>query len=105
MGKPEKSLHTTFYLQSIYNLATGSHNHVGLEVLAALSVKMATSWVAAPCKLLLVYQCIRGPYLRTSEMSVNSYQPTWCYNPEDSHRSHNHISFEIFPHNPQQNNA
>jgi hypothetical protein len=61
---------------------------------------MAGFWVVALYSLVEVYQHFRGTcYLHhqgrlitlmmvaasTSEMSVNFYQTTWCYNPEDSH--------------------
>jgi hypothetical protein len=59
--------------------------------------KMAVFWVA-PCGLVEVYQRFRGPCClyhqsdeaaRTSETSVNFYQTTRRYNPEDSHlRTH-----------------
>jgi hypothetical protein len=71
---------------------------VGLEVLAAVSTKMAVIWVVAPCSLVEVYQRFRGPCClhhqgalmmqaaKTSETLVNFYQTSRCYNPEDSHR-------------------
>jgi hypothetical protein len=34
---------------------------VGLEVLTAVSTKVAVSWVVAPCSLAEVYQRFRGP--------------------------------------------
>jgi hypothetical protein len=34
---------------------------VGSDVLTALSTKMAVFWVVAPCSLVEVYQCFRGP--------------------------------------------
>jgi hypothetical protein len=67
------------------------------------SMKMAIFWIVALCSLLEVYHHFRGPcYLhhqgdddggnalmmeaaRTSEILVNFYQTTQCYNPEDSH--------------------
>jgi hypothetical protein len=64
---------------------------------------MAVFWVVAPCSLVEVYQRFREPCClhhqdnealmmeaaRTSETSVNFYQTTWRYNPEDSHlRTH-----------------
>jgi hypothetical protein len=35
---------------------------VGFEVLTVVSMKMAVFWVVAPCSLVKVYQCFRGPY-------------------------------------------
>jgi hypothetical protein len=35
--------------------------YVGFEVLTAVSTKMAVFWVVAPCSLVEVYQCFRGP--------------------------------------------
>jgi hypothetical protein len=69
---------------------------------------MGVFWVVAPCSLVEVYQRFREPCClhyqgdecpalpalmmeaaRTSEMSVNVYQTTRRYNPEDSHlRTH-----------------
>jgi hypothetical protein len=54
---------------------------------------MAVFWVIAPCSLVEVCQCFKGPLLialmmeaaRTSETFVNFYQTTRRYNPEDSH--------------------
>jgi hypothetical protein len=34
---------------------------LGLEVLTAVSMKMAVFWVVAPCSLVEVYQCFRCP--------------------------------------------
>jgi hypothetical protein len=71
--------------------------HVWLEVLMAVTAKMAVFWVVASCRQVWVYQCFRGLYclhhqgtlmmeaVQTSEMLVISYQSTWHYNPEDSH--------------------
>jgi hypothetical protein len=67
--------------------------------------KMAVFWVAAPCRLVRVYRRFRGLYcfhhqgvdwwvggyrvmmeaVRASETSLNSYQSTQRYNPEDGH--------------------
>jgi hypothetical protein len=65
-------------------------------------MKMAVFWVVAPCRLVYVYQRIRGLYclhhqaqiralidlmmeaVQTSETLVNLYQSRWLYNPEDS---------------------
>jgi hypothetical protein len=72
---------------------------VGFEVLTAVSTKMAVFWVVAPCSLVEVYQRFRGPcclhyqalialIMETatpSETSVNFYQTTRCYSPEDIH--------------------
>jgi hypothetical protein len=60
-------------------------------------MKMAVFWVVAPSSLVEVYQYFRSTCClhhqgalmmeaaSTSEMSVNFYQTTWCYNPADSH--------------------
>jgi hypothetical protein len=57
-------------------------------------MKMAVFWVVAPCNLVEVYHRFRGPCCdelalmeaaRTSQTSVNFYQTTLRYNPEDSH--------------------
>jgi hypothetical protein len=60
---------------------------VGFEVLTAVSTKMAVFWVVAPFSLVEVYQLIAlmMEAARTSETSVNFYQTTRRYNPEDSH--------------------
>jgi hypothetical protein len=51
---------------------------VGFEVLTVVSTKMAVFWVS----VVLTVSIIRS---MTSETSVNSYQSTRRYNPEDSH--------------------
>jgi hypothetical protein len=44
------------------NLAILSvENSVGFEVLTVVRTKMAVYWVVAPCSLVEVYQCFRGP--------------------------------------------
>jgi hypothetical protein len=53
-------------------------------------MKMAVFWVVAPCSLVEVYRRFRVIALMmqavsTSETSVNFYQTTQRYNPEDSH--------------------
>jgi hypothetical protein len=67
---------------------------IWLEVLTAVTMKISVFWVVAPCRLVLVYRRFRGPYfvialmmeaVQISETSVNSYQSTRRYNPEDSH--------------------
>jgi hypothetical protein len=74
-------------------------NLIGFEVLKAASMKMAVFWVVTPCRLVEVYQRLRGTYClhhqdlialmmeatSTSETLVNFYQTTRRYNPEDSH--------------------
>jgi hypothetical protein len=68
-------------------------NHV---ILRLYNIKMAVFWLAAPCILVEVYRrfrvacCLHHQALMmeaasTSETSVNFYQTTWHYNPEDSH--------------------
>jgi hypothetical protein len=58
-------------------------------MLAANNVKeMAVFWGVVPCSLEDSDRCFRGAYClhyqgddefsRSSEMSVNIYQPTWC---------------------------
>jgi hypothetical protein len=65
---------------------------------------MAVFWVVAPFSLVEVYQRFRGLLIalmmgaaRTSE-TVNFYQTTRCYNPEDSnlhtHRRENLKSYK-----------
>jgi hypothetical protein len=43
------------------HLALMEISSVGFEVLTAVSTKMAVFWVVAPCSLVEVYQCFRGP--------------------------------------------
>jgi hypothetical protein len=69
----------------------------GFEVLTAVGKKMAVFWVVAPCSLVEIYRRFRGPCCddegialmmeaaRSSETSVNFYQTTRRYNPEDNH--------------------
>jgi hypothetical protein len=74
-------------------------------------MKMAVFWVVVPCSLVkftnvsevLVASIIRAmramvEAAKTSEMLVNFYQTTWCYNPEDSHlhpRCHENLKFYV----------
>jgi hypothetical protein len=51
-----------------------SYRAVGVEVLTAVSTKMAVFWVVAPCSLLVVLRVL-----------VTVYQTTRSYNPEYSH--------------------
>jgi hypothetical protein len=55
---------------------------VGFEVLTAASVKMAAFWVVAPCSLIIA---LMMEATGTSKTSVNFYQTTRRYHPEDSH--------------------
>jgi hypothetical protein len=57
-------------------------------------MKMAVFWVVAPCSLVEVYRRFEGTCsiialmiqaASTSETSVNFYQTTRLYKPEDSH--------------------
>jgi hypothetical protein len=57
-------------------------------------MKMAVFWVGAPCSVVKftdVSEVLAATIIRmmqaasTSETSVNFYQTTRCYNPEDSH--------------------
>jgi hypothetical protein len=51
-------------------------------------MKMAVFWVAALCSLVEVYRVLIAMIVEAaciSETSVNFYQITWYYNPEDSH--------------------
>jgi hypothetical protein len=76
------------------NFCLLSKHLVEFEVLMAVSMKMAVFWVVALCSLEEIY-CFRGPCClhhtlmmeaaKTSEMLVNFYQTTQCYNPQDSH--------------------
>jgi hypothetical protein len=54
-----------------------------------MSVKMAVFWVVAPCSLVVVYQRFRVPCCLHHQgdkfSSVNFYQTTRSYNPEDTH--------------------
>jgi hypothetical protein len=61
--------------------------YVGVEVLTAVSTKIAVFWVVAPCSLVEVYHrfALMMDAARTSETTVNFYQTTRRYNPEDSH--------------------
>jgi hypothetical protein len=52
-----------------------------LEVLAAVSIKMAVFWVVAACRLVTLMM----EAVQTSEALVNLYQSTLRYNPGDSH--------------------
>jgi hypothetical protein len=74
------------------------YNTVWLQVFKAMSMKMAVSWVVAPCRLVQVYQRFGGLYclhhqgdhhlgesVQTSETSVILHQSTRRYNPEESH--------------------
>jgi hypothetical protein len=50
-------------------------------------MKMAVFWVVEPCSLAEVYRRFRGTSASISiETSVNFYQTTRHYNPEDSHQ-------------------
>jgi hypothetical protein len=67
-----------------------SHLHkwflVGFQVLTAASMKRAVFWVVAPCSLVEVQgHALMLEAARTSESSVDFYQTTRRYNPEDSH--------------------
>jgi hypothetical protein len=55
--------------------------NVGFEVLTAMITKMAVFWVVAPCSLITLMMEAAS----TSETSVNFYQTTRFYYPEDSH--------------------
>jgi hypothetical protein len=69
------------------------------EILTAASVKMAALWAAAPCSLVKfsdVSEALAAPIIRAFivlkmeaasifETSLNFYQNTRCYNPEDGH--------------------
>jgi hypothetical protein len=72
-------------------------------------VKMAVFWVVASCSLVEIYQRFRGPCClhhhgalmleaaRSSEMTVNFYQTTWRYNPENSHlRTNRHENLKSY---------
>jgi hypothetical protein len=52
-----------------------------------LKMKLAVFWVVVPCSLVDVYRpiALMMEAASTSETSVNFYQTTRCYNPEDSH--------------------
>jgi hypothetical protein len=61
---------------------------VWLEVLTAVTMKMAVFWVVAPCGLVRVYHSFRGLYClhhQGDRQLVNLHQSTQRYNPEDSH--------------------
>jgi hypothetical protein len=60
-------------------------------------LNMAVFWAAAPCSVVTVYRrfrvlfCFCHQAVSTSYTSVNSYQSTRRYNPEDGHhRTHRH---------------
>jgi hypothetical protein len=81
---------------------TNIYIYIWLEVLTAVSMKMAVCWVVPPCRLVWVYRRFRGPYylhrqddespVTTSATLVNFYQSTRRYNPEDSHLQHTNMS-------------
>jgi hypothetical protein len=68
-------------------------NLVWLDVLMAVTMKMAVFWVVTSCRLVWVYQCFRVLYClhhqgddssswwwrqyKMSELLVNLYQSTW----------------------------
>jgi hypothetical protein len=70
---------------------------VRFEVLMAMSIKIAVFWDVVPCSLvdtdLLIYVSeelttsitLMMEAVNSSEMPINIYQTTQCYNPEDSH--------------------
>jgi hypothetical protein len=84
-------------------------------------MKIAVFWVVAPCSLVEIYPLVRpvslhwmtDPYIttrflspgllialmmeaaRTSEMLVNFYQTTRCYNPEDSNLEYSVMKYSI----------
>jgi hypothetical protein len=72
-------------------LTTLKFNFVRLEILKAMSIKMAVSWNIAPCSLIDTDGSFRGLYClhhqsdSSSETSVSSYHITQCYIREDSH--------------------
>jgi hypothetical protein len=54
------------YFKAYEYVLTNNHSseltkQLGFEVLTAVSTKTAVFWVAAPCNLVEVYQCFRGP--------------------------------------------
>jgi hypothetical protein len=68
--------------------------HLGSNILTVACMKMAVFWVVVLCSLVQRY--LLPPSLgwlitpmmntaNTSEMLVNFYLTTWCYNPDDSH--------------------
>jgi hypothetical protein len=57
------------------------HHLVGFQVLMMVSMKMAVFWVVVPCRTI----SLMTEAASTSETSVNFYQTTRRYNPEDSH--------------------
>jgi hypothetical protein len=60
------------------------------QVLAAVITKMAAFWVVAPCGLVL-----DNEGSNTSETSVNFYQTTRRYNPDDRHLELEHASPDV----------
>jgi hypothetical protein len=52
-----------------------------LEVLTAVTMKMAASWVIAPCRLVWVYRRFRGLYC----LHHRGDESTLRYSPEDCH--------------------
>jgi hypothetical protein len=50
-----------YCLLCLYNIEESGTAIVGFEVLTAVSMKFAVFWVVAPCSLVEVYQCFRGP--------------------------------------------
>jgi hypothetical protein len=81
---------------------------VRFKVLTVASMKMAVFWIAAPFSLVEVYHCLEVLAVsiiramdtaeNTSETSVNLYQTTCRYNPEDSHlrsRGRENLKFHL----------
>jgi hypothetical protein len=97
-GRRGSALHPFGQKDCLCNIQTTIYR-VESEVLTAASMKMAVLWVAVLCSLVEVYLMFQWSFVplssgqwvlmveaaRTSEMSVNFYQTTQCYNTEDSH--------------------
>jgi hypothetical protein len=90
-------LHFCQKIESSVILIQNFYHHCVSEGVDWIHLKMAVFWVVAPCSVVEVYQRFRGTFFlhhqitlmmevaSTSETSVNFYQTTQCYNPEDSH--------------------
>jgi hypothetical protein len=86
-GGPPQS-HSDWGVKFTTQLHSVARLRMWLEVFMAVTMMMAVFWVVAPCRLVWVYQRFRGLYClhhQGEEPVINSYQSTWCYNPEDSH--------------------
>jgi hypothetical protein len=59
-------------------------NWVRFKVPTATIMKMAVSWDVEPCSLVDIVIRVMMEAVNSSKTSVNMYQTTRCYNPEES---------------------